>query len=59
MTKEMVLDSLEKMPNEFPLEDLLERLVFVQKVEEGLKQSEQGETTPIDEVKQRLRKWSV
>mgnify|MGYP000270516470 CR=1 FL=1 len=59
MTKDMVLDSLAKMPNEFPLEDLLERLVFVQKVEEGLRQSEQGETTPIGEVKERLRKWSV
>ena len=55
----MVLDSLEKMPDEFPLEDLLERLVFRQKVEEGLVQSDRGETTPIDEVKQRLRKWSV
>ena len=53
------MDSLAKMPNEFPLEDLLERLVFVQKVEEGLRQSEQGETTPIGEVKERLRKWSV
>ncbi|HEX9956946.1 MAG TPA: hypothetical protein VGA96_06815 [Fibrella sp.] len=59
MTKEKVLDSLATMPDEFPLEDLLERLVFVQKVEEGLKQSEHGETVPIDEVKQRLRKWSV
>lgn len=59
MTKEMVLDSLEKMPDEFLLEDLLERLVFVQKVEEGLLQSDRGETTPLDEVKQRLRKWSV
>lgn len=59
MTKDMVLDSLAKMPNEFPLEDLLERLIFVQKVEEGLSQSERGETVPLAEVKQRLRKWSV
>jgi len=59
MTKEMVLDSLEAMPNEFPLEELLERLVFMQKVEEGIKQSEQGETVPIDQVKQRLRSWSA
>ena len=59
MTKDMVLDSLAKMPNEFLLEDLLERLVFVQRVEEGLRQSEQGETIPIGEVKERLRKWSV
>lgn len=59
MTKEKVLDSLETMPNEFPLEDLMERLVFMQKVEEGLQQSERGDVTPLDEVKQRLRKWSA
>ena len=50
MTKEKVLHSLETMPNEFPLEDLMERLVFMQKVEEGLQQSERGEVTPLDEV---------
>lgn len=55
--KEKVLDSLETMPNEFPLEDLMERLVFMRKVEEGLQQSERGEVIPLDEVKQRLRKW--
>jgi hypothetical protein len=59
MTKEKVLHSLETMPNEFPQEDLMERLVFMQKVEEGLQQSGRGEVTPLDEVKQRLRKWSA
>ena len=51
-----MLSSLERMPDEFPLEDLLERLVFVQKVEEGLQQSERGEIMPIEAVRQRLHK---
>lgn len=57
MTKTVVEESLEKMPDEFPIEELIERLLFIQSVQEGLQQSERGETVPIDEVRQRLRKW--
>ncbi|QMW01358.1 hypothetical protein [Spirosoma foliorum] len=59
MTKTIVQESLEKMPDEFPVEELIERLLFVQNVQEGLLQSERGETVPLDEVRQRLRKWST
>jgi predicted transcriptional regulator len=59
MTKTAVQESLEKMPDEFPVEELIERLLFVQNVQEGLLQSERGETVPLEEVRQRLRKWSV
>jgi predicted transcriptional regulator len=59
MTKTEVQASLEKMPEEFAIEELIERLLFVQNVQEGLLQSERGETVPLEEVKQRLRKWGV
>ena len=51
-----MLDSLAQMPDEFLLDELLERLVFVQKVEDGLQQSERGEIMPIEAVRQRLHK---
>lgn len=57
MTKAAAQESLEKMPEEFPVEELIERLLFVQKVQEGLLQSERGETVPIDDIKNRLKKW--
>lgn len=53
MTKAAVQESLEKLPDEFPLESLIERLLFIQTVQEGLLQLERGETVPLDEVKQR------
>lgn len=59
MTKTAVQESLAKLPDEFPVEELIERLLFVQNVQEGLLESERGETVPLEEVKQRLRKWSV
>ena len=56
MTKSIVQESLEKMPDEFPIEAFIERLIFIQNVQEGLVQSERGEAIPLEEVKQRLRK---
>ena len=59
MTKEKVISSLANLPDEFPVEDLIERLLFVQQVEEGMRQSERGETIPLENVRQQLRKWSA
>ena len=55
MTKEIVRESLEKMPDEFPVEALIERLLFIQNVQEGLAQSKRGETVPLDAVKAGIR----
>lgn len=47
------------MPDEFPVDELIERLLFVQGVQEGLLESERGETVPLEEVRQRLRNMSA
>lgn len=52
MTKAAAQESIEKMPDEFPVEELIERLLFVQKVQGGLLQSERGETIPLEDVRQ-------
>ncbi|WP_460996554.1 hypothetical protein [Spirosoma harenae] len=57
MTKAAVQESLEKMPDEFSVEELIERLLFIQKVQEGLLQSDRKETVPIEDIRQHLRKW--
>jgi hypothetical protein len=43
LTKEQVTDALIDLPGQFTLDELVDRLIFIQKVEEGLKQSERGE----------------
>ncbi len=52
--KQKILQALEKLPEETTIEDAIERLCFLAKVEEGLRQSESGETIPHDEAKRRL-----
>ena len=52
--KERALQALRDLPDDASLDDAIERLCFVAKVEEGLRQSEAGEVTPHEEVKKQL-----
>ena len=57
MKREKVIDTVNDLPQEFELEELLEKLVFVEKVESGLKQVETGRTIPHDQIKEIVKKW--
>jgi uncharacterized protein YpiB (UPF0302 family) len=48
MKREKVLDIVNELPQEFELEELLERLIFVEKVESGLTQLESGKVLSHD-----------
>ena len=50
-TKEKVLEVLKRLPEDAALEDVIERLCFVVKVERGLAEAEKGQTIPHADVK--------
>ena len=51
MTKEKVLEALKGLPNEFELDALIEKLIFIAKVEKGLKEADEGKTQSHEAVK--------
>jgi hypothetical protein len=57
MTKAQVLETVQQMPENFELEDLFERLLFIQRIEERLRQAENGETLTEAEARSYLRRW--
>lgn len=57
LTKKLVRKQLEKLPEEFSLDDLVEHLILVQKLESGLKDSEEGKVISEEELDQELNKW--
>lgn len=48
--KQKILQTVERLPETATLEDAIERLCFLAKVEEGLRQSDAGETVPHAEA---------
>jgi hypothetical protein len=55
--KEKLVKSLKEMPEKFSLDDLLDRIVFLQKIEIGLDQSRTGKTHSTAKAKEKLSKW--
>ena len=58
MNKEKLMETIKDMPQDFELETLMEKLVFIEKVEKGLEQLESGNTITHEQVKQRVKQWS-
>jgi len=57
LTKEKVLKTITEMPDTFSVDDLLDRLVLLQKIENGIAQSDAGETVSVEEAREALNKW--
>lgn len=52
--KQRAIDALKTLPEQATLEDAIERLCFIAKIEEGLRQSETGRVVSHEEVKRQF-----
>ena len=53
-TKERILEALRNLPPDATVDDAIERLVFMARVEEGLGQLDAGQGIPHEEIKRRF-----
>lgn len=57
MKKTQLLETIQDMPEEFSLDELMERLLILQKIEEGQQQIRVGQFYTEEEAKKKLEKW--
>ena len=57
LDKKKVIQSIQELPDTFSLDDVIDRILLLQKVETGLEQSSKGETLTTSEAKAKLKKW--
>ena len=55
--KEKMLNAVQDLPANATIEDAMERLLFLAKVERGIQQADEGKTLPHAEVRERMAKW--
>ena len=58
LSKTTVRKSIERLPQEFSIDELIEQLIFIEKVEDGLQQSRDGNVISHEDVKSMISKWS-
>jgi len=55
--KQQVLKIIEDLPDDAGVEEALDRLYLLYKVERGLRQADRGELLTQEEVRERMAKW--
>lgn len=58
LTKNKLRQSINKLPDTFTIDEFIDQLVFIGKVEEGLEQSKKGKVLSNEDVKEIIEKWS-
>ena len=58
MKKTTLLQMLNKLPQNFNLDDFLERLLIIEKIDEAMDEAKSGKTIPHDKVKKMVGKWN-
>ena len=57
LTRERVIESIRQLPETFTIDELIDRIVLLSKIEEGLRQSEKNEVISEQELDKRMQEW--
>jgi hypothetical protein len=57
LTKTKLLAEIDKLPEEFPIDELIERLILVEKIETGREQSGNNQIVSEAEMDYEIKKW--
>ena len=58
LTKEKIKKAIDTLPDTFTIDELIDQIIFAEKVEEGIKQSDEGIIISNDDVKKMIDLWS-
>ena len=57
LVKEQLVNAIKELPETATIEDAMERLFFIYKVEQGIEQADAGKKVSHEEAKKRMEKW--
>lgn len=57
ITKEKLIKHVNKFPAKLSIDELIDRLIFVEKLEKRIEQSKKGETITEQELENEMKEW--
>jgi len=57
ITKTLIINSLAKLPEDLSIDQVIEHLIFIEKIQKGVEDSERGRVYTKEEAKEKLNKW--
>lgn len=57
MRKTTVIESISELPDEFSIDEVIERLIILEKIEQGRSDVKNGKINTEEQAKAKLSKW--
>jgi len=57
LTKTKVLKAIKQLPDEFSIDEIVDKMILLEKIEIGLAQSERGQVISEEELDKEIAKW--
>jgi hypothetical protein len=57
ISKEQILSAIETLPDDATIEEAIERLYVLYKIEKGIQQADAGLKVNQEEVRRRMQRW--
>ena len=57
LTKDKLKKTIDALPDDFTIEDVVEELIVIDKIEQGMRDVESGNVLTMDQVREKLGKW--
>ncbi len=57
LTRATIIQQIQQLPEQFSIDELMEKMLFIYKLETALEQSKKDQTVPNEKVKAKYQKW--
>jgi predicted transcriptional regulator len=57
ITKTHLISTFDELPENLTIDQVIDHIIFVEKVQKGLEDSENGRVFTTDEARKKLNKW--
>ena len=58
LTKANVIKTLTRFPDNFSIDDLVDEMILLDKIERGIQDADNGKVISEDELDKRIKEWS-
>jgi predicted transcriptional regulator len=59
LTKENIITTINNLPEPLAIDDILDKILLLEKIDKGMEQSENGQVISDDDLSQKLDAWLV
>lgn len=57
LTKTKVIKTISQFPENFSIDELVDKMILLDKIERGIKDAENGKTISDEELEKRMEEW--